>query len=60
MSAYLISEMKSLFPDFMKNKYFLERCDNEQKKLINMHYKSNMLFYTYYRLLYFYRGIRYR
>ena len=51
-------EMKQAFPDFQKNPYYLERVHPEEKKLIGMQMKSHLLFYIYYRLLWFYRGIR--
>ena len=43
------------FPDFQKNPYFQETYDAEQKKLIRMHMKSSLLFWSYYRALNAYR-----
>lgn len=48
------------FPDFRKNPYYDGSFDEEQKKLINLHIKSPALFLAYYRLLSFYRRLRYR
>lgn len=46
-------------PDFVNNKYYLQYTDKENKKLIQMHVKSDIQFYVYYKLLYLYRRIRY-
>lgn len=46
-------------PNFMENRYYLEYTDEENKKLICMQMKSDILFYLYYKLLYLYRRIRY-
>jgi len=51
-------EMKQSFPNFEKNPYYLEKVHPEEKKLMHMQQKSTLLFYIYYKLLYFYRGIR--
>ncbi|WP_029323197.1 glycosyltransferase family 2 protein [Butyrivibrio sp. AE3004] len=51
-------EMKKAFPDFQANPYYIERIHPEEKKLIGMQMKSHFLFYVYYRLLWFYRGLR--
>ena len=53
-------EMKEAFPDFQKNVYYIDRIHPEEKKLIRMQMKSHFLFYIYYRLLWFYRGLRKR
>ncbi len=51
-------EMKQTFPDFQDNKYYQERVHAEEKKLIKMQMKSHLMFFTYYRLLWFYRNLR--
>ncbi len=51
-------EMKEAFPDFQDNPYYKERIHAEEKKLIGMQMKSHLLFYIYYRLLWFYRNLR--
>ncbi len=51
-------EMKEAFPDFQDNPYYKERIHAEEKKLIGMQMKSHLLFYIYYRLLWFYRDLR--
>ncbi len=51
-------EMKKAFPDFQSNPYYIDRIHPEEKKLIGMQMKSHLLFYIYYRLLWFYRGLR--
>ncbi|SDB37361.1 glycosyltransferase family 2 protein [Butyrivibrio sp. INlla16] len=51
-------EMKEAFPGFQNNPYYLERIHAEEKKLIGMQMKSHLLFYAYYRLLWFYRNLR--
>lgn len=42
-----------------KNRYYQELTDKENKRLIWIHLKSNILFYLIYKLLYIYRDIRY-
>lgn len=51
-------EMKETFPDFMENPYYIERVHPEEKKLIKMQMKSTLFFICYYKLLWFYRGLR--
>ena len=51
-------EMKEAFPDFQNNPYYRERIHPEEKKLIGMQMKSHLMFYAYYRLLWFYRNLR--
>lgn len=46
-------------PDFDSNPYFNRYMDAEMKKLVRMHADSNLKFYCYYRLLRFYRRLRY-
>ena len=54
----LAEEMKQLLPDFEENPYYRERVNAEEKKLMHMQMKGHPGFYIYYRLLWFYRGIR--
>lgn len=54
----LAREMKSEFPEFQKNPYYLERIHPEERKLIRMQMHSQLFFYTYYRLLWWYRDKR--
>ena len=51
----LAKEMKETFPDFQNNPYYIEKTHPEEKKLIGYQMKSHLLFYIYYRLLWFYR-----
>ena len=51
-------EMREYFPDFRKNKYYKERVHEEERKLIDMHMKSDLLFFLYYKLLWTYRRLR--
>ena len=55
----LACEMKETFPDFQNNPYYQDRTDAEEKKLIAMQMASPRRFYAYYRMLWFYRRIRY-
>ncbi|MCI8946283.1 MAG: glycosyltransferase [Lachnospiraceae bacterium] len=50
--------MLRTFPDFRKNAYFLREYDREQKKLVNLHMKSSLVFLLYYRALTGYRRLR--
>lgn len=54
----LVKEMKATFPDFQNNRYYQEKVHPEEKKLIRIQTKSHLLFYIYYRLLWFYRDYR--
>ena len=51
-------EMRKTFPDFRKNKYYQERVHAEERKLIDMHMKSDLYFVLYYKLLWTYRNFR--
>ena len=53
-------EMRDRFPDFQKNRYYLERVGKEEQKLIGMAQKSTFTFFVYYRLLWTYRNLRKR
>lgn len=50
--------MKEEFPDFRQNPYFMQAYDEEQKRLINLHMRSSLLFLLYYRALNGYRAFR--
>ena len=51
-------ELRTYFPDFQKNAYYIERTHPEEKKLIAMQQKSTLQFVVYYKLLWTYRNIR--
>ena len=51
--------LKEYVPDFQENPYFVKYMDAENQKLTRMHSKNAMTFLIYYKLLYFYRAIRY-
>lgn len=51
--------MKSAFPAFRENPYYRERTDAEQKRFIDLHLKSSLLFVLCYRGLHAYRRLRY-
>ncbi len=53
-------EMRETFPDFQKNRYYLERVGAEEKKLAAMQMKSTRQFILYYKLLWGYRNVRKR
>ena len=50
--------MRETFPAFQENAYYQARIHAEEKKLIAMQMKSHLLFYVYYKLLWFYRDLR--
>ncbi|MBO6241610.1 MAG: glycosyltransferase [Butyrivibrio sp.] len=54
----LAGEMKKTFPDFQSNSYYIDKIHPEEKKLIAYQMKSQLFFYAYYRLLWFYRDLR--
>ncbi|WP_029231891.1 glycosyltransferase [Butyrivibrio sp. VCB2006] len=56
----LTDEMMETFPDFEKNSYYVERLNQEEKRLIHMACGSPLLFYIYYKLLWGYRNLRKR
>ena len=51
-------EMRETFPEFQKNRYYLERTGAEEKKLAAMHMRSTLQFILYYKLLWGYRNCR--
>ncbi len=53
-------EMKTYFPAFAENPFYVEKVHPEEKKLMRMQQKSTLFFVVYYRLLYFYRNMRKR
>lgn len=46
------------FPDFASNPYYIKYIGAEEKKLIAMQQKSDLLFFVYYKLLQKYRNFR--
>lgn len=50
--------VKEAFPNFEQNTYYQQIADKEEKKLLHYFMKSVCFFYGYYKLLYFYRGLR--
>lgn len=52
------TEMRSYFPNFESNAYYVERTHAEEKKLMNMAGKSTLFFMLYYKLLWGYRSFR--
>lgn len=52
-------EMRTYFPDFMENKYYLETYDAEQKKMVNLHMNHTLFYVVYDKLLRLYRRVRY-
>ena len=53
-------EMKSTFPNFMENRYFVEKTNPEEMKLMRLQQKSTALFLIYFSLKKAYRMIRYK
>lgn len=51
--------MKEHFPAFQQNPYYLQQYDEEQKRLVGYHMRSPLFFLLYYRMLNFYRRLRY-
>ena len=51
-------EMRSYFPEFMNNEYYINSVHPEEKKLIAMQQKSTLKFMIYYKLLWGYRNFR--
>jgi hypothetical protein len=44
------------FPNFQANIYYQKEYDQEQKRMAAMNIKSQLMFMTYFKLLYFYRN----
>lgn len=53
-------ELLKTVPDYENNKYFKERINDEEKRMIKMQIKNTGLFVVYYKLLWFYRKLRYK
>ena len=51
--------MKEHFPAFQQNPHYLQQYDEEQKRLVGYHMRSPLFFLLYYRMLNFYRRLRY-
>lgn len=51
-------EMVSTFPDFRMNKYYMQEVDDYERKLINLHLKSTVMFMIVYKLKLLSRKIR--
>lgn len=51
--------LKRHVPRLKENPYYLQYTDAEERRLISLHLKSGFLLAVYYRLLHFYRRIRY-
>ena len=55
----LSREMAGAFPEFEKNRYYSERVNEEEKRLMHMAQRSTVRFMLYYRMLHAYRHVRY-
>ena len=55
----LSREMVRTFPEFENNRYYSERVNEEEKKLMHMAQRSTVRFMLYYRMLHVYRHVRY-
>ena len=51
-------EMKKTFPGFLENALFLNRIDQEERKMMSLQQRSTLLFYLTYRALWTYRSMR--
>jgi len=56
----LARQMKEIYPDFAQNRYYLERTDEEEKRMMRLQMRSPLLFYLCYQALWLYRDIRYK
>lgn len=54
----LQKEVVKMLPDFAKNAYYETQVSAEEKKLLNLHQKNNLLFFCYYGLQVAYRKSR--
>lgn len=54
----MTKELVKTFPDFQDNRYYSEKTNKEEKKLIKMAVASPTIFYIYYKLLWAYRNFR--
>lgn len=57
-TAELRRKIKQYVPDFQENPYYQTMMSKEDRKLIALHMRSNLLFFWYYKLLFGYRNIR--
>ncbi len=54
----LCNGLKEAFPGFADNRYYQQKTNDEEKKLIKMAMKSPVAFVIYYKLLWGYRNLR--
>ena len=59
-TAYLRKMILKEYPELTENPYFDRMVPAEDRKLVRLHLKSNLLFFVYYVLLFTYRGIKKR
>lgn len=53
-------EMRNTFPDFQKNKYYLQRVNPEERRFIAVQQKSTIAFIWFYKFVQFVRKIKKR
>ncbi|MBQ8822348.1 MAG: glycosyltransferase [Lachnospiraceae bacterium] len=51
-------EMRRRFPNFQKNKYYLQRVNEEERRFIAVQQKSTLAFVCFYRFVYAVRGLK--
>lgn len=51
-------ELEKTLPDFRNNKYYVERINEEEKRMVNLQIKNTLLFFIYYKALWLYRNLR--
>ena len=56
-TAYLRKMILAEYPELPENPYFQKLVPAEDRKLVKMHLKSNLLFFVYYVVLFAYRGL---
>ena len=57
-TAYLRRMILKEYPELTENPYFDRMVPAEDRKLVRLHLKSNLIFFVYYILLFTYRGFR--
>ncbi|MBR3518250.1 MAG: glycosyltransferase family 2 protein [Lachnospiraceae bacterium] len=57
-TAYLRRMILKEYPELTENPYFDRMVPKEDRKLVRLHLKSNLIFFVYYILLFTYRGFR--
>lgn len=57
-TGMLRKNIKKYVPDFQDNPYYKEMMPEEDRKLIALHMRSNLLFFIYYKVLFGYRKLR--